>query len=137
MTVLHTEADARKAMQTMQAGGIAILPNDVGYSLIASHASALHKIFETKRRAPQKLNAMLGNDDLHLALHRVSTRGREIVQAITMDYNLPLGLVAPCDPEHPLLRQLDSDIYDRSTRDGTLLMLLNAEIGRASCRERV
>jgi len=116
MSVIHPEQDAHRAMQVIQAGGVAILPNDVGYSLIAAQTNALRKIFDTKRRAPQKLNAMLGNDDLHRALHQVSSRGREIVQAITNDYNLPLGLVAPCKPEHPLLQQLDHDIYERSTK---------------------
>jgi tRNA A37 threonylcarbamoyladenosine synthetase subunit TsaC/SUA5/YrdC len=126
MSVLNPPADARRAMDAMEAGGIAILPNDVGYSLIAARPQALRRIFETKRRAPQKLNAMLGNDALHRALHQVSTRGREIVEAITGDYDLPLGLIAPCDREHPLLKALDPDIFERSTRDSTLLMLLNA-----------
>ena len=58
MSVLNPAADALKAMEVMQAGGISILPNDVGYSLIAATPKALHRIFETKRRAPQKLNAM-------------------------------------------------------------------------------
>jgi tRNA A37 threonylcarbamoyladenosine synthetase subunit TsaC/SUA5/YrdC len=126
MPVIHPREDAERALQTLQAGGIAILPNDVGYSLIGAHADALQTIFRTKRRAPHKLNAMLGNDDLHRALHKVSSRGREIVDAITRDYDLPLGLIAPCDLQHPLLQALDPDIYARSTRDGTLLMLLNA-----------
>ena len=126
MPVTHPKADAQRAMQAMQDGGIAILPNDVGYSLIAARASALQTIFKTKGRAPQKLNAMLGNDDLHRALHVVSTRGREIVDAITLDYDLPLGLIAPCNVDHPLLQKLDPDILGRSTRDNTLLMLLNA-----------
>ncbi len=95
-------------MQVMQDGGIAILPNDVGYSLIAATGPALQKIFKTKRRAPQKLNAMLGNDDLHRELHVVSERGKSIVEAITQDYDLPLGLIAPCRSDHPLLRSLDS-----------------------------
>lgn len=126
MPVIHPREDAERALQVMQAGGIAILPNDVGYSLIAAQADALQTIFRTKRRAPQKLNAMLGNDALHRMLHRVSSRGREIVDAITRDYDLPLGLIAPCEVEHPLLQALDPDIFARSTRDNTLLMLLNA-----------
>ena len=126
MAVLDIPGDSRRAMDAMQAGGIAILPNDVGYSLIAAHASALQTIFATKRRAPQKLNAMLGNPQWHEALHVVSSRGKEIVQAITADYDLPLGLIAPCNSEHPLLKALDPDIFQRSTRDDTLLMLLNA-----------
>jgi tRNA A37 threonylcarbamoyladenosine synthetase subunit TsaC/SUA5/YrdC len=126
MAVIDPVSDARRAFEVMKGGGIAILPNDVGYSLIAARAAALKRIFDTKRRAPSKLNAMLGNRDLHLELHVVSERGRAIVDAITQDYDLPLGLVAPCRSDHPLLRQLDADTYERSTKDDTLLMLLNA-----------
>jgi len=126
MTVLNLQADADKAMTVMANGGIAILPNDVGYSLIAARRPALQRIFDTKRRAPSKLNAMLGNDDLHRELHVVSERGRAVVQAITHDYDLPLGLIAPCRSEHPLLRALDADTFERSTKGGTLLILLNA-----------
>lgn len=126
MPLLDLRADAARAMEVMQAGGIAILPNDVGYSLIAARRAALQKIFDTKKRAPSKLNAMLGNDDLHRELHQVSARGRAIVEAITCDYDLPLGLIAPCRADHPLLRALDSDTFERSTKGNTLLMLLNA-----------
>jgi len=126
MAVIDPVTDARRAFDVMKGGGIAILPNDVGYSLIAARAAALKRIFDTKRRAPSKLNAMLGNRDLHLELHVVSERGRAIVDAITQDYDLPLGLVAPCRSDHPLMRRLDADTYQRSTKDDTLLMLLNA-----------
>jgi tRNA A37 threonylcarbamoyladenosine synthetase subunit TsaC/SUA5/YrdC len=126
MSVLDIPADAKRAMQVMEDGGIAILPNDVGYSLIAARPQALRRIFDTKRRAPNKLNAMLGNDALHRELHLVSERGRAIVQAITLDHDLPLGLIAPCRVDHPLLTALDPDTYARSTRGDTLLMLLNA-----------
>ena len=127
MPVLDITADAARAMDVMEKdGGIAILPNDVGYSLIAARRPALRKIFDTKKRAPSKLNAMLGNAGLHHELHMVSPRGRAIVDAITQDYDLPLGLIAPCRIDHPLLRALDPDTYERSTKGGTLLMLLNA-----------
>ena len=43
-------------------GGIAVLPMDVGYSLIGGSAAALKRIFDTKGRTPSKLNAMLGHD---------------------------------------------------------------------------
>ena len=110
----------------MRGGGVAILPNDVGYSLIAGEAPALRRIFETKRRAPTKLNAMLGDADHHRELHACSARGREIVEAITVDYDLPLGVIAPCRRSHPMLARLDPDTYERSTAGDTLLMLMNA-----------
>ena len=126
MAVLDPERDARRAFDVIESGGIAILPNDVGYSLIGARFEALKRIFDTKRRKPEKLNAMLGNDDHHRALHVVSERGRKIVEAITKDYDLPLGLIAPCRPDHPFLKRLDPDTYERSTKDDTLLMLMNA-----------
>lgn len=126
MALLNTQADAQRAMDVMENAGIAILPNDVGYSLIAARPAALRKIFDTKKRAPSKLNAMLGNDDLQRELHVVDARGRAVVDAITKDYDLPLGLIAPCRTEHPLLAKLDPDTFERSTKGGTLLMLLNA-----------
>lgn len=126
MGVLDIPSDAARAFAAMRAGGIAILPNDVGYSLIAGEAAALRKIFDTKRRAPAKLNAMLGNADHHRELHAASARGREIVAAITQDYDLPLGVIAPCRADHPWLARLDEDTYRRSTSGDTLLMLMNA-----------
>lgn len=142
MSLLDFEVDAERALSVTAAGGIAILPNDVGYSLIGATPTALAKIFRTKRRAPTKLNAMLGNDDLHRELHKVSSKGRAIYEAICLDYDLPLGLIAPCHADHPLLRALDPDTYARSTRDDTLLMLVNsghfhAAITRLSCQKRI
>ena len=126
MSVLDIQGDAAKAFAILRDGGIAILPMDVGYSLIGGSPQALKRIFDTKKRAPSKLNAMLGNDDLHRALHRVSTRGQEIYEAICLDYDLPLGLIAPCAIDHPLLKTLDRDTYQRSTKGDTLLMLMNS-----------
>lgn len=126
MPTLDFAGDARRAFATLKAGGIGILPMDVGYSLIGGTGPALKKIFDTKRRAPTKLNAMLGNDDLHRELHVVSPLAHDIYQAIVHDYDLPLGVIAPCRPDHPFLRALDADTYARSTKDDTLLMLVNA-----------
>lgn len=134
-------ADARRAFGVLQAGGTAILPMDVGYSLIGGSEAALKRIFDTKGRAPDKLNAMLGDMAMHREIHRVGTRGREVVEAITLDYGLPLGAIAPGEMDHPVLRRMSPGALAASTRDGTVLMLLNAgtfhaEICRLS-REQV
>jgi tRNA A37 threonylcarbamoyladenosine synthetase subunit TsaC/SUA5/YrdC len=123
---LTIEADARRAFDVLKAGGIAILPNDIGYSLIGGSAAALRRIFATKQRAATKLNAMLGNHDIHRAVHRLTPLQREIVDAIVIDHDLPLGLIAPARFDHPLLRALDRATLEGSTRAGTVCMLLNA-----------
>lgn len=126
MTVFNLERDARRAFDTLKAGGIAIVPNDIGYSILGGSLTALRRIFATKGRAAAKLNAMVGNADIQRELHVLSARGREIVTAITEDYDLPLGAIAPCRLDHPLLRELSPETLAASTRDDTLVILLNA-----------
>lgn len=135
------KGDAARAFDVLKAGGAAILPMNVGYSLIGGSEAALKRIFDTKGRAPDKLNAMLGDDTLHREIHRIDSRGQEIVAAITQDYDLPLGAIAPGEMAHPILQKMTPGALAGSTRDGTVLMLLNAgafhaEICRLS-REQV
>jgi tRNA A37 threonylcarbamoyladenosine synthetase subunit TsaC/SUA5/YrdC len=120
------ESDARRAFGVLQAGGVAILPMDVGYSLIGGSAKALAKIFETKRRAASKLNAMVGNDAIAKSVYKLSARGRDVIDCITREYDLPLGAVAPCHLDHPLLAKLDPVSLEASTKEGTLVILMNA-----------
>jgi tRNA A37 threonylcarbamoyladenosine synthetase subunit TsaC/SUA5/YrdC len=133
--MLAVDADARRAFDVLAAGGIAILPNDVGYSLIGGSAAALKRIFETKQRTSSKLNAMLGNLDIHREVHRLTPDQRRIVEAIVVDHDLPLGLIAAARLDHPLLRKLDAEAIAGSTRAGTVCMLLNAgRFHEAICR---
>jgi tRNA A37 threonylcarbamoyladenosine synthetase subunit TsaC/SUA5/YrdC len=126
MSIFDIEGGARRAFDALRQGGIAIVPNDIGYSALGGSPGALRRIFAAKKRQPSKLNAMVGNLDLHREIHRCSTRGREIVQAITEDYGLPMGCIAPFRAEHPIFGSLDRETVEQSTKDGTLVMLLNA-----------
>jgi tRNA A37 threonylcarbamoyladenosine synthetase subunit TsaC/SUA5/YrdC len=126
MAVIDHAAEARRAFDTMQSGGVAIVPNDVGYAAMAMQHEALKRIFDTKGRAQSKLNAMVGHQGLHERLHRCTARAQTIVRAITQDYDLPLGVIAPADFTDPFLARLDPRIVEASTREGTLLMLMNA-----------
>jgi tRNA A37 threonylcarbamoyladenosine synthetase subunit TsaC/SUA5/YrdC len=126
LAVFDLERDARRAFDALKAGGIAIVPNDIGYSILGGSPAALQRIFTAKGRAAAKRNAMVGNADIQRELHVLSARGREIVAAITEDYDLPLGAIAPCRLDHPLLRALTPEALAASTRDDTLVILLNA-----------
>jgi tRNA A37 threonylcarbamoyladenosine synthetase subunit TsaC/SUA5/YrdC len=141
MALFDIPGDARRAFDALKSGGIAIVPNTIGYSILGGSGASLRRIFETKKRQASKRNAMVGNRALHREVHRCSTRGAEIVEAIIGDYDLPLGCIAPANPDHPLLRMLDTETLDASTKDGTVVMLLNAgpfhaELTRLSQTER-
>jgi len=118
--------DAERAFAVLRQGGIAILPMSVGYSAIGGSAAALRTIFETKRRASAKLNAMLGDMALHRELHVLDQRGRDVASTLVDDLDLPLGAIAPARMDHPILRRMEAEALAASTSAGTLLMLLNA-----------
>lgn len=118
--------DAQRAFQVLREGGIAILPMDVGYSLIGGSGPALSKIFQTKRRAASRLNAMVANHDIAYSVYELSPRGRDVIDCITLEYDLPLGAVAPCHMDHPMLARLDEQTLQASTKDQTPVMLLLA-----------
>ena len=126
MTRPDIAGDAARAFAVLRDGGAAILPMDVGYSLIGGSESALKRIFEAKRRTPSKLNAMLGDQTIHEEVHEIDGRGREVVAALCGDYDLPLGAIAPARMEHPLMAALTPGAREASTKDGTVVMLLNA-----------
>lgn len=126
MILFDVDGDARCAFDALRRGGVAILPNTIGYSIIGGSGPALARIFTTKGRATSKRNAMVGNADIHREVHDCSARARAIVRAITEDYDLPLGAIAPARLDHPLLAALDPASLAASTLDGTVVMLLNA-----------
>jgi tRNA A37 threonylcarbamoyladenosine synthetase subunit TsaC/SUA5/YrdC len=49
-----------------------------------------------------------------------------MVAAITEEYDLPLGVIAPYVPDHPLLSRLDPKSLAGSSDNGTIAMLVNA-----------
>ena len=126
MGVLAIEKDAKQAFEVIMGGGTCILPMDVGYAFLGKGLDPVMHIFNTKQRANTKYNALIGNMDHHRSLHECTSRGREIVSAIVEDYDLPLGIIAPCNPEHELFGTIEEELYTRSTVDNTLAMLTNA-----------
>jgi len=126
MTVRHIEEDADRTFRVMRGGGVAILALDVGYGAFAGGSEGLLRIFDTKRRASHKRNGMIGNMTMHRDLHNLGSREREMVDAIVVDYNLPLGVIAPFHLDHPVLKNVDRETLARSTVGQTLSLLLNA-----------
>jgi tRNA A37 threonylcarbamoyladenosine synthetase subunit TsaC/SUA5/YrdC len=117
--------DAKTMVDTLESGGIAIIPGNVGYALGASTPDALSICFRTKGRAPHKRHALLGNWDLHQEIHVLDTAARSIVETLVLDHGVPLGVIAPFRRDHPVVRRIDDETLAASTVDGTLAMLLN------------
>lgn len=141
MNKLDIKADARRIFEVLRKGGVAIIPNDAGYALMGGSKEAVQRIFEAKRRGAHKRNAMLCSRETQRELHVLDDRCQSMIDTLTQDYNLTVGVVAPYRKDHPLISQLDGDLLKASTGHGTVAMLLNAgqlfeEVCRL-CREAV
>lgn len=135
MAVLDIRADARRVFETLKDGGIAIFPNDVGYALMGGSWPAVQRINHVKGRGGHKRNAFLCGLDTQREMHVLDSRSHEIIEALTVDYDLPLGAVAPYDAAHPMLQHVPPGLLETSTANGTIAMLLNAgPLFRELCR---
>ena len=54
IATLDIAGDVRRVFETVQAGGIAAFPDDVGYAVLGGFKQALQKIFDTKQRGGNK-----------------------------------------------------------------------------------
>lgn len=118
-------ADAQRVLDVLIRGGLAIIPSDVGYGIVAIESIALERAFKTKQRKPHKRHAMIGSFALHQELHTLSDRETKMVELLCKDLDLPLGVIAPFRKEHPILQKLGSETLSKSTMDGSLAMLVN------------
>lgn len=118
--------DAARAFAALERGGIAIVPNTIGYSILGGSPEALRRIFTAKGRQASKRNALVANAAWHRDLHACTARGREIVSAVTDSYDLPLGCIAPYRTDHPAILATEPEAVRDSSSGGTMAMLLNA-----------
>lgn len=140
MPVIDPQADALSVFDVLGKDGVAIVPLDVAYAIFGGSGNAIRRIFEAKGRSFTKPNGMLADFELFSEVHVVGQRERDIVRAVTADFGLPLSVVAPFRADHPVFGGVDAFAMERSTKVGTLDLLLNAgplavELARLS-RER-
>lgn len=132
---LNVEGDIRRVWEVLQGGGIAICANNVGYGIWGGSPAALEKIFRTKQRGGHKRNALICDEIGQREIHDLDQRRQDMIDCVTVDHDLPMGVVAPYRPEHPLLKAVEPELFKASTANGTIGMLLNGgrihtEIGR-------
>ena len=123
---LDIPGDARRAIDIIKKGGIALVPNDTGYAMCGASMDPLKKIYDTKRRGSHKRNAMAGDLETQRDLMTLGRREQSMVEALVVDHDLPIGVIGTFRADHPLLGKLDDDAVKASTAVGTIGMLLNA-----------
>lgn len=124
--VLDVDADVRRALDAIKAGGIAVVPSDTGYGICAFRPEAVDRINQTKQRGGHKRNAFLFDSEGEPDLHVFGSRAREMVDAVMRDYGLPVGVLGPYNPEHPLIAAMPESLRNTTTAHGKLSTLVSA-----------
>lgn len=118
--------DAKRLVDTVEAGGIVVFPVDVGYAIVGNRQPAIERIFAAKARSFDKPCGMFSSWQMFLDLGVVGQRERDIVDSIIHRYGLPLSVVVPYRVDHPFFSRLTPRTRELSSRAGTIDMLLNA-----------
>ena len=129
-------ADALRVFEVVRDGGVALIPLDVAYALVARTPQAVRRVYAAKGREFGKPLGLVGGQAAHEALHVLDAERRAMVHAVTVEHDLPLSVVAPFRPAHPYLTALDPWVLNSSTRAGTLNLLLNAGALRTELARR-
>lgn len=122
---LDIAGEARDALGILQSGGVVILPHLCGYGAFGGTEEAANRIFSTKQRGSHKRNTMLCDMDTQREVHVLDRRTQDMIEAIAVDYDLPLGAIAPYRTDHPLLRDLGDGLLKGSTAHGTINLYCN------------
>ena len=118
--------DADRLLETLAKGGIAIFPVDVGYAIVGNREEAVSRIFKAKQRSFEKQCGMFTSREMFAELAVCSDRDRALVETVTRKHGLPLSIVTPYNSSHAFFACLTPLTVERSSRNGTIDMLMNA-----------
>src|SRR6201982_1424496 len=134
--------DAQRIKDVILRSGGAILQGDVGYGLLTATPKAARKTIDVKGRAAHKRHGMLGCADFRREAQLLDPVKHDMIDAITIDYDPPLGVIAPVRLGHPVVESIEPDTFRASSVGGTMAMLhnngaLSDELARLSLAEGV
>ena len=112
-------ADSRRVYSLLLDGGVALLPTNIGYGLVAMKPRAVQRIYELEGRPASKPCVTVATwpifDDVSLPL---APPLRAWVAHTLLES--PLAIVTRLNPDSRLLRSFDPDVLAQSTQDGTI-----------------
>ena len=142
MTRPDIKSDARRVESAIGGGGVAIVQGDVGYGMLATTPDATRRTVSMKHRAAHKRHGMIGNAEFRRDAMKLDERQHDMVDAITVDFDLPLGVIGPVRKDHPIIAGIEPDTLRASMVGDTMAMLHNngalaTELARLSLESNI
>jgi tRNA A37 threonylcarbamoyladenosine synthetase subunit TsaC/SUA5/YrdC len=121
---MTTEVDAQRVYKTVTAGGLVLLPTDVGYGLVAIEEDAVRRIYELKGRPATKPCVTVANAEILARVSRpIADDVREWLAEITR--LTPLAVVTR-HASSPLLERCSDYVRAQATHAGTIALFFKA-----------
>jgi len=118
-------ADTAAMWEVLEAGGTVLAQGTGGYTIAGGGKEGAIRINAAKGRPSYKRLGLMLTDQGQRQVQIFSPEKRDIVECITQDYNLPLGMIARYDADHRLIKQLDDEMLRLCTANGTISATLN------------
>jgi tRNA A37 threonylcarbamoyladenosine synthetase subunit TsaC/SUA5/YrdC len=126
-TTMLIERDAQRIYETISRGGLALVPTDVGYGLVAMEESGVQRLYELKGRPLTKPCVTVANaaifDDLVLQSTIRADVRTWIADAVT---RTPLALIGSINPHSTLLASMSPYVKSQATHCGTIATFQSA-----------
>ena len=118
--------EVNRLMAVLDKGGVALVPLDVAYGIVAMREAGIRKIFDAKQRSYDKPSGMFASAQLSSEIHIMEPAKHAMVREMIAEEGMPFSVVAPFRADHPIMRKVDPFVLQSSSKAGTLDMLLNA-----------
>jgi tRNA A37 threonylcarbamoyladenosine synthetase subunit TsaC/SUA5/YrdC len=125
MTRPDITSDARRVDRVLRGGGVAIIQGDVGYGMLAATPDAARRTVSVKHRAAHKRHGMIGNPEFRREAMKLDQRQHDMIDAITVDFDLPLGVIGTVRKDHPIIAGIEPETLRASMVGDTMAMLHN------------
>ncbi|MDQ3335176.1 MAG: Sua5/YciO/YrdC/YwlC family protein [Myxococcota bacterium] len=120
---MQLEVDVQQIYATLRTGGLALVPTDVGYGLVALEESAVRRIYELKGRPAAKPCVTVGNAEILQRVSHVPVDTREwIAETARLT---PLAIVTRL-VENPLVAAMTPYVAGQATHAGTIALFFSA-----------
>jgi hypothetical protein len=121
------DPDSARVYAILRAGGLALVPTDVGYGLLAMEAGAVERIYELKGRPATKPCVTVANEAI-LADVALPVGAGVVAWLRDITRTLPLAVVARLDPDSRLLASMAPFVRAQATHEGTIAAFFSAGV---------
>ncbi|KAF2964377.1 hypothetical protein GQX73_g9195 [Xylaria multiplex] len=118
----NVKRDAKEAFEVLKAGGVIIIPTDLGYGLMASSNESIERAFNAKERVHGHTLGVIGSFRAFKELCILPPEKIEMIRVLTQEMDQTLNTVAPFKKDHPWLAYLTPESRFRVTKGETLGM---------------